>query len=87
MSIGIFQDEEGNYIEVPDGEGGYTRVVGFIVEVTEKVSREDLLPEYQMPDMIEGVPVQILERPIPETWGTVGTITTFDNLIDCEGEE
>ena len=87
VSIGIFQDEDRNYITVPDGEGGYSKIVGFIVEVTEEVPQEDIPPRYRLPDMIEGVPVQILERPIPETWGTVGTITTFDNLIDCEGEE
>ena len=61
--IGLFKDENGNYMEVPDGEGGCKMVVGFIIRVTEKVDQSALPPEDRIPDMIEGIPVQIIEDP------------------------
>ena len=61
--IGLFQDENGNYIEVPDGEGGCKMVVGFVISVTEKVDQSALPPEDRIPDMLEGIPVQIIEDP------------------------
>ena len=50
-------------LEVPDGEGGCKRIVGFIIRVTEKVDQSALPPEDRIPDTIEGVPVQIIEVP------------------------
>ena len=76
---GLFQDEDGKYIVVPDGHGGYCNVVGFIIRVTEKVPQEELPPECRIPDVIEGIPVQIRERPLPiGGWGSIGEPTTFE---------
>lgn len=63
VSRGLFEDENGDYIEVEDGQGGYTKVVGIKIRVCKKVPQESLPPEVQIPDMIEGVPIQIIERP------------------------
>ena len=62
-SIGFHVDEDGYDLEVPDGEGGCKRVVGFIIRVTERVNQSTLLPEDRIPSMLEGVPVQIREEP------------------------
>ena len=42
--------------------------VGFIIRVTEKVDQNTLCPEDRIPDMIEGVEVEMREQPI----GTIG---------------
>ena len=52
--IGIIEDENGNA----------TDRVGFIITVTEKVDQSTLPPEDRIPDCLEGVPVQIEERPL-----------------------
>ena len=62
-SIGYFRGEWDIPLEVPDGEGGCKRIVGFIIRVTEKVDQSALPPEDRIPDTIEGVPVQIIEVP------------------------
>ena len=66
MGIGFHLDESGYALEVPDGEGGCKRVVGFIIRVTERVDQSALPPEDRITSMLEGVPVQILEEPILE---------------------
>ena len=63
VGIGLFVDENGDFLEVPDGEGGCTKVVGFRITVTEKVDQNTLPLEDRIPDMLEGVPVQIIETP------------------------
>ena len=60
--IGFFRDDSDNPLEVPDGEGDCKRIVGFIIWVTEKVDQSALPPEDRIPDVLEGVPVQILEQ-------------------------
>ena len=62
-SIGLFMDKNGDYIEVPDGEGGCKWVVGFLIRVTKRVVQDTLPPEDRIPATLEGVPVQILEDP------------------------
>ena len=62
-SIGFFKDENGNYIEVPDGEGGCKWVVGFVIRVTKRVVQDTLPPEDRIPAALGGIPVQILEDP------------------------
>ena len=49
---GIFEDDEGNTIPI----------VGIKVHVSEKVDQETLPPEDRIPNCLEGVPVQIIER-------------------------
>ena len=61
--IGYFRGEWDIPLEVPDGEGGCKRIVGFIIRVTEKVDQNALPPGDRIPDTIEGVPVQIIEVP------------------------
>ena len=80
--ITFLEDADGNYIQVPDSEGGYKKVVGFVIRVTEKVPQEQLPQEYRIPDMIEGIPVQILERPLP-TWWDGSRSATFDTVKAC----
>ena len=63
VGIGFFRGEWDIPLEVPDGDGGCKRVVGFIIRVTEKVDQSTLPPEDRIPDTIEGVPVQIIEVP------------------------
>ncbi len=63
VGIGFHVDEDGYDLEIPDGEGGCKRVVGFVIWVTKQVDQSTLPPEDQIPSMIEGVPVQIVERP------------------------
>ena len=63
VGIGLFVDENGDFLEVPDGEGGCKNVVGFRITVTEKVDQNTLPLEDRIPDMLEGVPVQIIETP------------------------
>ncbi len=56
------KDEIGNYIEVPeDAEGGNRLVASINIYVTKKVDQCTLSPEDRIPDIIEGVPVQIIE--------------------------
>ena len=62
-SIGFHVDESGYDLEIPDGEGGCKRVVGFVIRVTEKVDKSTLPSEDRIPSMLEGVPVQIREEP------------------------
>ena len=54
-AIGIHRDENGC---LPPR---YTGVIGFKVYVTKKVDQDTLPPEDRIPDVIEGIPVQILE--------------------------
>ena len=67
-SIGFHVDEDGYDLEVPDGEGGCKKVVGFIIRVTEKVDQSAFPPEDRIPSMLEGVPVQIREEPSGLEW-------------------
>ena len=53
VGIGIIEDENGQY----------TDRAGFVIGVTEKVDQSTLRPEDRMPNCLEGVPVQIEERP------------------------
>ena len=59
----MFMDKNGDYIEVPDGEGGCKWVVGFLIRVTKRVVQDTLPSEDRIPATLEGVPVQILEDP------------------------
>ena len=61
-AIGFFEDENGNILEIPDDEGGCKRVVGFVIWVTKKVDQNTLSPEDRIPEVIEGIPVQIIEE-------------------------
>ncbi len=61
----FLEDENGSILEMPDGEGGCKRVVGFIVRVTERFDQTTLPPEDRIPDTIEGIPVQIIVEPYP----------------------
>ena len=45
-----------------DANGQDTDRAGFTIRVTEKVDRSTLPVEDRIPDCLEGVPVQILER-------------------------
>ena len=65
ISFDFFEDGNGDILEVPDGEGGCKRVMGFVVRVNEKVDQSTLPAEDRMPDMFEGFPVQIIEEPYP----------------------
>ena len=65
MDIDFFEDKNGGILEVPDGEGGCKRVMGFVIRVGEKVDQSALPPEDRIPDMFEGIPVQIIEEPYP----------------------
>ena len=62
VGIGFFRGKWDIPLEVPDGEGGCKRIVGFVIRVTEKVDQSALPLEDRIPDMLEGVPVQILEQ-------------------------
>ena len=48
-----------------DENGEWTDTVGIEVMVTNKVDQSTLPPEDRIPDCLEGVPVQMLERPKP----------------------
>ena len=49
-----------------DGKGGWTDTWGITVRVTEKVDQNTLPPEDRIPDLLEGVPMQIVdEEPLP----------------------
>ena len=63
VSSGFFLDDDGDVLEIPDGKGGCSKVLGIKVWVTEKVDQNTLPPEDRIPDVIEGVPVQIIEDP------------------------
>ena len=65
INLDFFEDENGDILEVPDGEGGCKTVMGFVIRVNEKVDQSALPPEDRTPDMFEGVPVQIVEEPYP----------------------
>ena len=53
-----------------DENGEWTRDwTGIFIEVTEKVDQASLPPEDRLPDCLEGVPVQVLERPNTMTFG------------------
>lgn len=52
--IGIIEDDSGNA----------TDRAGFVITVTEKVDQSTLPSEDRIPDCLEGVPVQIVERPL-----------------------
>ena len=52
------------------GGGGYIDLIGINIYVTERVCQEDLPPEDRIPEVLEGVPVRIIEEPIPvDVWG------------------
>ena len=56
------KDEIGNHIEVPeDAEGGNRLVASINIYVTKKVDQCTLSPEDRIPDVIEGIPVEISE--------------------------
>ena len=63
--IGLFNDKNRNYMRIPDGKGGCKMVVGFIISVTEKVDQNTLPPEDRIPDVLEGISVQIIEESLP----------------------
>ena len=47
--------------DIKDEDGQYTGIWGFIITVTQKVDQNTLPPEDRIPDVIEGVPVEIEE--------------------------
>ena len=57
---------------IRDENGQRTGAWGFIIHVTEKVDQSTLPPEDRIPDMLEGVVVEIREEPplefYPATW-------------------
>ena len=63
--IGLFNDKNRNFMRVPDGKGGCKMVVGFTISVTEKVDQNTLPPEDRIPNVLEGIPVQIIEESLP----------------------
>ena len=65
INFDFFEDENGDILEVPDGEGGCKRVMGFVIRVAGKVDQSALSPEDRIPDMFEGIPVQMIEEPYP----------------------
>ena len=65
INLDFFEDENGDILEVPDGEGGCKRVMGFVIRIAEKLDQSALSPEDRIPDMFEGIPVQIIEEPYP----------------------
>ena len=50
-------------VKYPDGQ--VSEEIGFVVSVTEKVDQNTLSPEDRIPDCLEGVPVFIVEEPVP----------------------
>ena len=63
--IGLFNDKNRNFMRTPDGKGGCKMVVGFKIWVTEKVDQNTLPPEDRIPDVLEGISVQIIEESLP----------------------
>ena len=53
VGVGVIEDENGED----------TGQVGFVISVTEKVDQSTLPPEDRIPDCLEGIAVQFLERP------------------------
>ena len=51
-----------------DQEGRRTDQIGVLVSVTEIAPTDQVLPEDRLPDYLDGVPVQILEEAIHQSW-------------------
>ena len=85
INFDFFEDENGGILEVPDGEGGCKRVIGFVMKVGEKVDQSALPPEDRIPDMFEGFPVQIIEEPYPPGTKIQAIETAFKKGGFCLG--
>ena len=47
---------------ITDENGSITEIWGILIDVTEKVDQNTLPPENRIPDCLEGVPVQMLDK-------------------------